>query len=965
MVAGCATSPRPITAPEPTPQPPIAPAPQPEPENPPPEEPPEEPDFSRLPLGAPIPRTPEVLAGQLDNGLSYFIRRNTEPAQRAELRLAVDVGSVVETERQRGLAHFLEHMLFSGTERFPGNELVTFLESLGMEFGPEINAYTTFDETIYQLKIPTDDPGTLARALDVLEDWAHRALLEPGEVEEERGVILEERRMRLLNAQGRIREQTVDLMLEGSRYPQRLPMGDPEVIRTVTPEKLRGFYRKWYRPEHMAVIAVGDFDPQRVESLIRERFGDFAPEAAPPKRPVVSVPEIDETRYAVFTDPEQPLTVVEVLWRAPVMGDGDLASYRRRLIRLLIDSMVDLRLFEASQREDTPLLQAFADRTQPVRRVELYEVTALAPEGRAPAALEAVLVEVERIFRHGFAAGELSRAKREILSQYQNMAAEELHTPSPPLAEELVRHFLEDEAVPGIAGERALVERFLPEITLAEVNREMEATFGNDDRLVVLLAPEKEGSPPPSREELAQVVEAVSKRQIEAYDDRLASTELMPDPPEPAEIVERSEIPELGIVDLRLANGARVLYKATEFRQEQVLFSAVSPGGASRVPDEDAPEADVATLLAIQSGIVQFPVTDLIKILTGRQVNAEPFLTELEEGFDGGARVGDLPLLFQLVHLYVTEPRMSETVFQQIRRQLEAFVENARSVPALVLEEAVTEALYGDTLRQGLLPLEEIRELDFDRAVEIYRDRFADVSDFTFVFTGAFDPHELERLARTYLGTLPSLDREETFRDRLPDPPEGIVTRMVRKGREDRAQVRLVVPAVFEDLEVTPELRLEVALLEKVVTDEIQAELRGARSGVYGTEVTLGFTVRPEPEVQLTVDFTCDPARITELVMATLAEIEKIRADGPDPATLATVVAKTRRQREEALSTNGFWRLVLENWARLGHDPREVVLGFDETLAEITPERIGELARQLLPRDRYVQVVLLPESARD
>lgn len=958
-VVGC-TGPQPVTVPEPAPSsstsstPPTT-----EPAR---TEPSEDRDFATLPLDAQIPRTPEVIAGRLDNGLSYFVRRNTEPAQRAELRLAVDVGSVMETESQRGFAHFLEHMLFNGTERFPGDELVTFLEDLGMEFGPEINAFTSFDETVYQLKIPTDDPATMATALDVMEDWAHRASLETEEVDEERGVILEERRLRDLNAQGRIREQTVRLLLEGSRYPDRFPLGDPDILTSFDPEELREFYRAWYRPENMAVIVVGDFDPQRIESLIRERFADLGTRTEPPTRPDTEVPEIDETRYAVFTDPEQPVTLLQILWRAPFRQDGDLASYRERLVGLLLDDLINLRLFEATQGEGAPLLQSSADRGHPVRPLELYQVTALAPEGRASDALETALIEVERIRRHGFTEGELSRAKNDILSQYQRMAAEERNTPSPELADELVRHFLEDEAVPGIAGEQALVERFLPGITVEDLDREIERLFGGDDRLVVLIAPEKDGTPPPDRDELAAAVEAAVQADIQPYEDTLADAELMPNPPEPADITERYEIEELGLVDLRLSNGARVLYKATDFREEQVLFSAVSPGGSSLVPDEDVPEADISTLLAYQSGVADFSITDLVKLLSGRQVIAEPFLTEIQEGFDGSARVGDLPSLFQLIHLYVTKPRLDRAVFDQVQRQLEAYVQNATSVPEIALEEEMTDALYGDTPRQGLLSLEEIRTLDFERSAEIYRDRFADVGDFTFIFTGSFDPDELESLARTYLGTLPSTGRSETFRDRLPDPPEGVVTRLVRKGRDQRAQVRLVIPATLEDLQVTPKLRLEATLLEQVLQDRIQGELRGARSGVYGSEVDLAVSTRPSTEARLSLDFTCDPARIAELVGAALAEIEDVRSNGPDSISLFRAREKTRRQREEALSTNGFWRAVLESWAEWGADPRESVLEFDENLQAVTAERLRELAEILVPADRYVQVVLLPEE---
>jgi zinc protease len=955
LLAGCASSPAAGTAPgfRTLPQPTTAVAPAPAP------------DVAALPPEAAIPLTPELRSGELANGLRYFVRRNTEPAGRAELRLVVDAGSILEEEDQRGLAHFLEHMLFNGTERFPGQDLVVFLEGTGMQVGPEVNAYTTFDETVYQLKIPTDRQGILPTALDVLEDWSAAALLTPEEIDAERGVITEEWRLRDLSAGGRIREKTLPLYLAGSRYLERLPIGTPEVIQGAPPERIERFYRTWYRPDNLSVIAVGDFDPARVEAMIRERFSDLKNPDEPEPRRRYDVPGHPETLYEVVTDPEQPVTVVRLGWKRPAPEEGTIGSYKEYLEAQLFDQMLNLRLFEASQQEGSALLQASAGRDLLVRSLELFGISALAPEGRSPEALEAILTEVERVRRHGFTAAELERAKSDTVTTYRRAAAEQANTSSAALADELVRHVTTDEPVPGILAERALVERFIPEITLEDLNREA-AKLGAADRVVLVLAPEKTDAAAPAEEALTRVVARVEAAEIAPYEDTLGDRELMAELPAPAEIVERREVAELGVTELVLENGARVVYKQTTLREQEVLFSATSPGGASLVDDEDYPEAALAGLVTLQSGVNGLSLADLLKLLAGTNVTVAPRIDDLFEGMDGQARSADLETLFQLVHLFFTAPGQDLTAFTRVQGEFISRLENLQSVPEAVLQDAVSEALYGDTVRAGLLPVEEIRQLDAERLFAIYRDRFADASDFTFVFVGSFEPAELEELAKRYLGTLPSTRRQETYRDRLPAPPATVVTRTVTKGQEERSQVRLVFEGSLP--EITADTYLTATMLQKLLGQNLQSTLREEMGAVYGVLTEIGLTEVPTPGYRATVEFTTDPQRVDELVEAVFDEIDALLDAGPDAggisnSGMATAKEQERRKRQEALGRNGFWLGILGRWAEMpSYDPREV-LTFDDRLAAISPKAVRDLGETILSEERYVRVVLMPEGA--
>jgi len=912
--------------------------------------------LAQLPLDARLPLTPDVRSGQLANGFRFFIRRSTEPAGRAELRFVIDAGSLMENEEERGLAHFMEHMLFNGTRRFPGKNVMLTLQDLGT-----FNAYTGYDDTVCVLKVPTENLANLAVTFDIMQDWATGVLLDPAEINAERGVIIEERRMRNLSAGGRAAQTVRALYLDGSRYAERSPIGLVEVIKTVPRDTLENFYRTWYRPDRMAVIAVGDFDPAKVEAMILERFSGLQNPPKAVSRPPSEVPDHAKPLFAVLTDSEQPVTEVTVGWKRLAPALVTVGSYRDFLIYQLFDRMLAFRLLEAAQSPEAPMIQPTVGRSLFVRELEVWSAGTLAREGQAPEALEALLAEVERVRRFGFARGEFARAKQDIAASYERAAAEQVNTPSLSLADELVRHVTTDEPVPGIAAEQALAARFLPTITLDDLNREARR-LGPENRVVVVRSPEKDGLVPPKEADLAAAMERVRKSELTAYEEEQTEAELLAEIPEPAEIVERREIPEIGAVEIVLENGARVLYKQTGIREQEVLFAASSPGGASLVSDADYAEASLAPRVAAEAGVGRFSRLDLLKVLSGREITVFPLIDDYFEGLQGEARTADLTSLFQLVHLYFTEPRVDASAFERVRGEYVTRLQNLQAVPEAEFEKVVNELLYGDTIRAGLLPLEEVEKLDSDRLFSIFRERFSNAADFSFSFVGSFDPAELEDLARRYIGTLPATAARENFVDHLKDPPDTVVRRTVVRGKENRSRVRLLFEGSLD--RITPQTYMLATLLKQALGELLSSELREARGAVYDVATVVSVFEIPSPSYRVSVDFTTDPQRVDELIGAVFANIKTLRERGPSELTVAVVRESERRDREESLASNGFWLGILERIGKLPNfDPAEVA-AFEAQFGQLTAGDVREFAQRVLSPNRYVQVVLVPENAQ-
>jgi len=905
----------------------------------------------------PVPIDPALTAGTLENGLTYYIRENSRPEDRADLWLVVNAGSVLEEEDQRGLAHLLEHMAFNGTRNFAKQELVDYLESIGMQFGPSINAFTSFDETVYQLHVPTDDAEILETGFQILEDWAHGITLDPEEVDKERGVVIEEWRLGL-GAGSRIRDQQLPVMFANSRYAERLPIGDPEVLRTFEHESLERFYREWYRPELMAVVAVGDFDAARIEELVREHFSRVEARPDAPFRPYYEVPRHEEPLFAVATDPELTGSQAGVVFKQEGRARGTGADDRRGLVQSLFDSMLNQRLFEITQKPDAPFLAAFSGQGSFVRTLEVYQLMAAVQETGIETGLEALLREAERIARHGFTRTELERQKTEMLRGLEQAYAERANRNSRGYASEYQRVYLAGESTPGIEWEYRVAEALLGTVTLEEVNRMARLNITEENRVILVSAPEKAGVEVPDERTLEAVFERVENSTVEPYVDEAADATLMEEIPQPGSIVSRDTIEEIDVTGLELSNGVRVRLKPTYSKDDEIVMRAYSPGGSSLAPDSIYDSASMAAQLMAQGGLGQFDVVQLQRVLTGVAASAGVSISELTEGMSGSASPQDMEEWFQLMHLRFTEPRKDPDAFQAFKQRVTPALTNRAAAPGTHFQDTLTAVMTQDHPRRRPPTVAWLEELDLEAAYDFYRERFADAGDFTFIFVGAFEVERVEPLVERYLASLPAIDRSEEWVDEGIRPPEGVIRKIVRKGLEPRAQTQLVFTGEFE---YSQENRIALSALAQVLELRLRERMREDLGGTYSVGVRGSGQQYPYEGYQIGIGFGSDPERVPELVEVVFEEIRTLREEGAAEEDLVKVREQVRRARETSLESNTWWASELQSSDFQGLDPTRLVR--TDSWDAVTRETVQRAAARWLREDRYVQVSLVPENS--
>jgi zinc protease len=916
------------------------------------------PQAARAQADRTLPVDPDVTVGALPNGLRYYIRQNARPAQRAELRLVVNAGSILEDDEQLGLAHFAEHMAFNGTRNFEKQELVSYLESIGMRFGPDLNAYTSFDETVYMLLVPTDSPAPLRQALQILEDWAHGVAFDPAEIEKERGVVLEEWRLGQ-GAGERLRKQYFPTLFQNSRYADRLPIGTPEVLQHFTPEQLTRYYRDWYRPDLMAVIAVGDFDVAVVEALIREHFGRIPAAAAPRARPTFDIPGHAETLVAIATDPEATSTVVEVDWKLPPAPQGTVDAFRLSLQHQLYSRMLNARFSELAQKPNPPFIGAGSSYSGFIRSSDIYSLGAAVQTGGVETGLEAILTEAERVLRHGFTASELQRQKVNVERAFERAYAERERTESARFAEEYVRAFLEGEAIPGIALEYELAQQLLPGITLAEINGLAHEWITDRNRVVILTAPEREDTQLPTRESLLAVFERVAQKDIAPYQDVVADAPLLAQQPAVGRIV--STVPVAGLEGatlLTLSNGAQVYLKPTDFKNDQILLGAYSPGGLSLVDDADYMSGTFAGQLVLLSGLGEHDAIQLQKVLTGKAASVQALPGQYSEVMNGSASPQDLETLMQLIHLHFVAPRNDSSAYESFMSRISAALANRGASPEAAFSDTFALTLWQRHPRARPQTVETLAEIDRQTAFRIYRDRFADAGDFTFVFVGAFHADAIRPLIETYIASLPAAGRIDTPRDVGMRPVRGVVEKVVRRGVEPKSQTRITFSGPFE---YDRDNRLVIAALVDIMDLKLRDVLREDMGGTYGVSISQSTQHFPDPRYLLSIQFGAAPDRLEELVAAVFAEIEKIKEHGPDADALLKVKEQQRRAFETQTKQNEYWRSVLLREAETG-EPAAAVLDFPQRVQALTAAQIRDAARRYFDLSNYVRVSLLPET---
>ena len=914
---------------------------------------------AQVPLDSPIPGDSAVTIGQLDNGLTYYLRENNEPAGRLELRLAVNAGSVLEDEDQRGLAHFVEHMLFNGTRRFPKQSLIAFLQRIGMNIGPDINAYTSFDETVYQLQVPTDSMAVVRSAFQVLEDWAAYATLSGEEIDNERGVVIEEWRSGR-GAAGRMRDQTLPVVLGDSRYAERLPIGDTLVLKHSSYESVRRYYHTWYRPDLMAVAVVGDLPVEMMEQLVKEHFGTIAPKADPLVRPSFEVPHQTETRFKVASDPEYAsFPSLSISYRQPLVPLETVRDYRHQLVGRMASGMLSRRMNDIAQDGTrSPFFIANAGSGELVRDVPQFQFFSYAPEDSLVAALRTILIEAGRAEQHGFTDGELTRLTVSYLQPLEQAYNERNNTPSAALASAYVYHFLETTPIPGPTHAYELAKALLPTITLDETNAYLRQALSSTDRVVTANVPEKPSMAWVTEDVLAQTVEHYTGIVVDPYIDIAVDAPLLSATLLPAAITTEGAIPELDVTEITLDNGIRVVMKPTDFKADEVQFNGFSEGGTSLYSDEEYVTASWADNIVRSSGVGAFDELALRKKLTGKRASVSASFSNSFETLSGRASPQDLEILFQLIHLFATQPRADSSSAVSLLNLNRTFEANRSNSPEAAFADTLRTTLYMNHPRNRRQTVADLDGVDIARALTIYKERFADMDDFTFIFVGAFDTDTLTALAQTYLGTLPATDREETWRDHSPNTPESTVVKTVLKGQEPKSRVNITFNGSYQ---ASRESRHHMESLAMVLNIILFEELREALGGVYGASVNATSLIRPREQYRFSISFGCDPERADELMSAVFDKIEEIKRNGVPEDYVGRVQEQQRQSRVINMEQNSFWVSALRSaYYRDSLESPLDILRYEELVDALTSEDLQQAARTWLT-ERYVQVTLLPE----
>ena len=910
-----------------------------------------------------MPVDPKVRIGRLPNGLTYYIRHNARPEKRVEMRLVVNAGSVLEDDDQLGLAHFMEHMNFNGTKRFPKNELVNYLQSIGVQFGADLNAYTGFDETVYILPVPTDKPGLVEKGLQILEDWAHNALLDSLEIEKERGVVIEEWRLSR-GADERMMKQTLPVQYRGSKYADRLPIGTRASLENFTPDALRRFYKDWYRPDMQAVVVVGDIDVNEIEQKIRETFGKIPAPAYPRARESFKVPGHEETLTVVAKDKETAFPSVQVMYKKNPMPQVSIGDYCRYIHTRLFTGMLNNRLRELTLKPNPPFVGAGSFYGSSYARTrDAYQVYANSSDTGMARALEALLTENRRVLLHGFTASEFELQKKQTQSFYDRIFNEREKQESYAYVDEYVNNFLVNEPIPGIEWEYDFVKQYFTTLKLEEINTLAAGWITRDNMVVTMNAPDKESVLIPSSEEVNRMIGTVETASIAAYTQKALASSLMdPSKLKPGKISSSKTDEETGTTTFKLSNGTTVIIKPTNFKNDEIIFRAFSKGGHSLVKDADYYSASFAGAIVNQSGVAGFSALDLSNMLKGKSTSLGVSIGQLSESMAGNTIPKETETLLQLVHLYFTSPRKDKDAFESYKTRQKQLYANLGADPQIFFNVEFQKLMTQNHPRGGGIPKpENFDQINLDRSQQIYKERFANAADFTFLFVGALNEATLKPLLEKYIGSLPALPKKENFKDLGIRPPYRMVDTVFLKGSEPQSQVNMVFtgPAVFNPVE-----QYALVSLGELMSIKLVEKLREEKGSVYGVGAYGSMAKLPYPNSSFTISFPCAPENVDSLSRAAIEELKKIMEQGVAAADLEKVKEQQKRKLEVDLKQNNFWMNSLYEAYFNGNNPADISRKL-KMYEQLSSKMIQDAARKYINLNQYIRAVLKPEQNGD
>jgi zinc protease len=910
-------------------------------------------------LNATLPVAPDVKVGKLANGLTYYIKRNGKPEKRLELRLVVKAGSILEDDDQRGLAHFTEHMAFNGSTHFKRHELVSYLQSIGVKFGADLNAYTGFDETVYMLPIPTGKKGNVEQGFLVLEDWAHGLSFNDADIDSERGIVLEELRLGK-GANDRMNKVLMPKLYNGSRYADRLPIGQEETLKNFKPEAIKRFYRDWYRPDLMAVMVVGDIDPAEAEKLVQRHFAHLKNPEQPRPRLYAEIPARRQSESVVITDREAPGNMLYIRYAiVPHQERGDFASYRENLIEHLFSAMLGQRMAELTQQAEPPFIQGGSAIGKVAHGYQSFSAMAMLGQGGALPAINALIQEDERARQFGFTASELERTKKTMLRNFERQYNEREKSESAGYMAEFARAFLENEPIPGIANEFQYVSELMPGISLEEVNAAARKALPADQhKLVVYTGSDKGELPVPRGEELMAAVNAAEMMTVKAQDEKIYATQLMATPPKPGVIVKEKVDEALGTTELTLGNGVKVVLKPTDFKNDQVLMGAHRFGGQSLYEQKDLFNARYASTIVGQMGLMNYSPTDMQKILAGRSVSTGASIVNLSEGLRGSSGSNDVEAMLQLAYLEFTQPRKDTALYSAFIARQRDVARTALQRPEAVFADTLAATLFGNNPLVPRVPrVEDFDQIQLDRVMEIYKERFSSARGFTFFIIGSFDVAKIKPLVATYLASLPAPAIPVAYKDQGIRPVKGVVKKDVFKGAEQKSTVSLVFTG---EAKYSEEAQMRLQALLEVINIKLIEVLREQKGLIYGGQMIGSLAKRPYGSYSISTALPCAPENVDKVVDATMALIRKMQDEGPDPSDLAKVKENWNTSYRKALRENGYWLSRLQNAALNETDPA-TILQYEQRVAAIKPSDLQQAAQRYFNMQNYLQMALYPE----
>ena len=911
----------------------------------------------------PIPTDPKVRIGKLDNGLTYYIRHNELPEDRADFYIAQKVGSILEEENQRGLAHFLEHMCFNGTNNFPGKSLTNYLESIGVRFGENLNAYTSIDETVYNIaNVPVIRDGIIDSCLLILHDWANDLTLSDEEIDNERGVIHEEWRTGQ-GAMMRMYEQALPKAFEGSKYGHRLPIGTIEVIDNFPYQALRDYYEKWYRPDQQGIVVVGDVDVDKVEAKIKEIFSPIEMPANAAERVYEKVPDNKEPIITIAKDKEQPSTMIYIWHKHPATPNeakGNIGYLVQNYIFSMIAKMLNARLDELRQNANPPYIMAVTEDTDFLlaKTTQAFAGIAVSKEDGIPTAISALVREIERARKFGFTASEYARAKADYLRALESAYNEREKVRNGQYVQEYIRHFIDNEPIPGIEMEYTLMNQLAPNIPVEAINSILPQLITDENIVINIFGPDKEGMVYPTEEEILKVLKDTKAEEITAYVDKVSDEPLMKETPKAGKIV-KTEEGAFGSTILTLSNGVRVVVKNTDFKADEIRMTAFSPGGSSIFGLEEPLQSQVINSVAGLGGLGNFSNVDLEKVLAGKKASANAIVNVYNEGFNGSCSPKDLETMFQLIYLGFTAPRMDDAAFESFKQRTKASLANQEADPMTAFSDTLQHIMYGNHPLATRLKADMIDQIDYNRVMEMYKDRFKEAGDFTFMLVGNINLEEAKPLIETYLGGLPTINRKENFQDLKLNRREGTHKNVFEK--QMATPKATVISVISGNCEHNLKNDLLMTMLSQTMDMVYTETIREKEGATYGVGAVGQLSKYPKEEAIFQIYFDTDPAKRAKMEQLVMAELQKVAQEGPRPEHLAKVKEFLQKKHLENAKENSYWlsQLLQYYWYNV-----DMNTGYEKLVNELTVEDVKNFTKALLDQGNIIEVTMTAEGTK-